>query len=46
MVKETLTAEEIEELLKRDKMTKVAEKVTAEAKKEEKPKTRRKKVTE
>ncbi|MBO4919150.1 MAG: ATP-dependent zinc metalloprotease FtsH [Erysipelotrichaceae bacterium] len=45
MEKETLTAEEIEELLKPEKKTGTAAKKPAASKKEEKPKTTRKKVT-
>ena len=46
MEKETLTAEEIEELLKPEKKTKTEAKKSAESKKAAKPKTARKKVTE
>ncbi|MBQ1533809.1 MAG: ATP-dependent zinc metalloprotease FtsH [Erysipelotrichaceae bacterium] len=46
MEKETLTAEEIEELLKPEKKTKAENKKPAESKKAAKPKTARKKVTE
>ncbi|MBQ1787554.1 MAG: ATP-dependent zinc metalloprotease FtsH, partial [Erysipelotrichaceae bacterium] len=46
MEKETLTAEEIEELLKPEKKTKAENKKPAESKKAAKPKTASKKVTE
>ncbi len=46
MEKETLTAEEIEELLKPEKKTKTEAKKPTESKKAAKPKTARKKVTE